>query len=273
MAHAFARDLRILAALLRGQGRAGSHAERLERFYAPQAEDYDRFRARLLQGRAELIEQLPLRDGDVFVELGGGTGQNLDFFGPRLARLGRIDVVDLCPSLLARVAQRATACPTVRAVEADATTYRPDGRVDCVYFSYALSMIPDWTAALDNAVAMLRPGGTLGIVDFFVSERLPTPGRVRHGMLTRRLWPRWFGHDGVRLDPQTPQRALTHPDLEVVRFVERRAAVPYVPALRVPYFIYVGVKTGGDTCSRPRYRCGTGAGQVNGARRALPTGR
>ena len=246
MAYALARDLRVLAALLRGPGRAGSHAERLERFYAPQAADYDRFRARLLQGRDELIAQLPLRDGDVFVELGGGTGQNLDFFGPRLSRLQRIDIVDLCPSLLARAAQRAAACPAVRPVEADATTYRPDVPVDCVYFSYALSMIPDWTAALDNAVAMLRPGGTLGIVDFFVSGPLQAPGRVRHGTLTRSLWPRWFRHDGVRLDPHTPQRALEHPDLDVVRFVERRAAVPYVPALRVPYFVYVGVKRDPD---------------------------
>ncbi len=49
----------------------------------------------------------------------------------------------------------------MRAVEADAATYRRDEPVDCVYFSYSLAMILDWRSAMDNALAMLRPGGIL----------------------------------------------------------------------------------------------------------------
>jgi hypothetical protein len=40
-----------------------------------------------------------------------------------------------------------------------------------VYFSYALTMIADWRRALDNALAMLAPGGTLGVVDFHLPDR------------------------------------------------------------------------------------------------------
>ena len=47
-----ARDTGVLWALLRGQPNAGSHAERLNGFYGPQAERYDHFRERLLHGEA-----------------------------------------------------------------------------------------------------------------------------------------------------------------------------------------------------------------------------
>jgi S-adenosylmethionine-diacylgycerolhomoserine-N-methlytransferase len=51
-------------------------------------------------------------------------------------------------------------------VEADATDYRAPWLADCVYFSYALTMIPDWVRALSNALSVLKPGGKLGIVGF-----------------------------------------------------------------------------------------------------------
>src|SRR6185437_10765676 len=75
-------DSRVLLQMLRGQSRVGSAAERLQAFYAPQASRYDDFRARLLHGRSELIDRLITPDDGVVVELGGGTGSNIDRFGP-----------------------------------------------------------------------------------------------------------------------------------------------------------------------------------------------
>jgi S-adenosylmethionine-diacylgycerolhomoserine-N-methlytransferase len=137
-------DARILFHLLRGQRRGGSHRERLQAFYGPQARGYDAFRERLLHGRRELLERLDPLPGSRVVELGGGTGRNLLFLGERLASLGRVELVDLCPALLAVARERTVSMPNVRVVEADAVTYRCNGSADCVYFSYALTMIPDW---------------------------------------------------------------------------------------------------------------------------------
>lgn len=231
-------DAQTLLHLLRGQPRAGSHAERLEAFYAPQARHYDTFREQLLHGRRELIALLAPPPGAHVVELGGGTGRNLLYFGDTLVRLGSVEIVDLCPALLGRARQRTEGLANVRIVEADAVTYRPARPVDCVYLSYALTMMPDWRGALDNALAMLKPGGTLGVVDFYVAPHRTAPGAARHGALTRLFWPRWFAHDGVRLDPDhlpTLRRLLPkHQSLE------RRAPVPYLPGLRVPYYVLVG---------------------------------
>ena len=227
---AIGADARILWHLLRGAGRGGSHAQRLERFYAPQARAYDRFRERMLHGRGELIARLPASVGDGVVELGAGTGRNLEFFGERLSALAWVELVDLCPPLLAVARERWAARRHVRLVEADAGDYRPSSPPDCVYFSYALTMIPDWRRAIDNAVAMLRPGGALGVVDFHLPDtRWPS-----------RLWRAWFGHDGVWLSAE--HLPYLRARLDPVACEERRGTLPYLAGLRVPYYLFVGRK-------------------------------
>jgi len=235
-----AADLRVLMALLRGIGGSGAHAQRLQRFYAPQASRYDDFRDRLLIGRRELVEMLPLAAGDVFVELGGGTGRNLDFLGSRIDLLAGVEVVDLCPALLSVARKRAAGRPNVRIVEADATTYRPAAAVDCVLYSYAITMIPDWKTAIDNAVSILRPGGVLAAVDFYISQARPQPGRVRHGTLARAFWPLWFRHDGVRLSSDHLPYLCSR--LRTLHLSEHFSAVPYLPLASVPYYLYLGLK-------------------------------
>jgi S-adenosylmethionine-diacylgycerolhomoserine-N-methlytransferase len=234
-----AADARVLWRLLRGQPRRGSHAERLAGFYAPQAERYDAFRSRLLHGRGELIDALEIPPGAAVVELGCGTGSNLEWLGaPRaggyggLGDLASLELVDLCPPLLALARQRARGLANVAVIEADATTWRPRQPVDRVILSYSLTMMPDWRAVLVNAWAMLAPGGRLGVVDF----HLPETGS-RFG---KRFWQNWFAHDGVHLSDQH-LRALRSLFVDpLVR--ERRAGVPYLPGLRAPYYLFVGVK-------------------------------
>lgn len=225
-------DVPTLWRVARGMPRGGSHAERLQAFYRPQASHYDAFRERLLHGRRALLDRLAPAAGARVVELGGGTGRNLEFFGDRLGTFARVEVVDLCPALLARARERWRSVPNVVPVEADARLWRPDAPVDVVYFSYALTMIPGWEAAIDNAVAMLKPGGRLGVVDF----TLPPDA----GPLARRFWRAWFGHDGVRLDERhLPALCLRLPRHEVQ---QGRGALPYLPGLRAPYYLFVGTR-------------------------------
>jgi S-adenosylmethionine-diacylgycerolhomoserine-N-methlytransferase len=229
---ALAADARVLLRMLRGMPAGADARSRLQAFYAPQAQSYDAFRERLLRGRAELIASLDLAPGARVVDLGAGTGRNLDHFGPRLAQLGRIDLVDLCPALLDQARLRAGALPNVGVIAADACTYRPEAPVDCVIFSYSLTMIPDWRRALANAVAMLGTGGVLAVVDFTV-----TPAQ---SALARRFWTLWFGHDGVRLD-RAHVEALRG-CLQNHRLSEQRAPVPYVPGVKVCYYQFVGTR-------------------------------
>jgi S-adenosylmethionine-diacylgycerolhomoserine-N-methlytransferase len=218
--------------MLRGMPAGADAQTRLQAFYAPQAQAYDAFRERLLRGRAELVAGLDLPPGAHVVELGAGTGRNLEYFGPGLAALGRVDLVDLCPALLEQARRRAAALPNVRVIAADACTYRPETPVDCVIFSYSLSMIPDWRRALANAVAMLATGGVLAVVDFTVAPA--------QSALARYFWTHWFRHDGVRLN-RAHVEAL-RACLPSHRLSEHRAPVPYLPGLRVCYYRFAGTR-------------------------------
>ena len=240
----WASDLRVLYHLALKPVRGADHTARLESFYAGQAATYDAFRARMLPGRAELsrlvVSHTP--DGGTWVDLGGGTGAALEPVSAELGRLGAVRVVDLSPSLLevarGRIAGRGW--KNVEAMRADAAGGDLAGlTADAVTFSYALTMIPDWFRALEQAWTMLRPGGVVGVVDFHVSRKHPAPGRVRHRWPTRTLWPIWFAADDVHLSPDhVPALAWR---FETLRLVEGRARLPYLP-FRAPYYLFLGRK-------------------------------
>jgi S-adenosylmethionine-diacylgycerolhomoserine-N-methlytransferase len=236
-------DLKTLYHLVAKPVRGDTHAARLENFYAGQAAGYDRFRQRLLQGRRELWASVPVPDDGIWVDLGGGTAANLELLGPEVRRLKTIYVVDLSPSLLAIAKQRIArnGWTNVELVEADATTFRlPEIAADVVTMSYALTMIPDWFAAVDNASSLLRRDGVFGVVDFYVSRKHSAAGMVRHGWLARSFWPIWFGGDNVFLSPDhLPYLCRRfHPMI----VAENTARIPYLPLVRVPYYVFVGKK-------------------------------
>ena len=232
-------DFVVLRQLVRGMPRDVGHAQQLQAFYGPQAAHYDEFRDRLLPGRKELIEKLPLPNGARVVELGGGTGRNLGFFGERIDSIASFDIVDLCPALLDVARSRTRDKSQIHVIEADASTYRPSAPADCVYFSYALTMIPNWQAALSNAWSMLKPGGILGVVDFCTPEHTASRSRMI-AALGRAFWTRWFAHDGVHLDAR--HHAMLRQLVPANELIEHRARVPYLPAVRVPYYLFVGRK-------------------------------
>src|SRR5437868_7372550 len=128
-------DLRILYHLALKPVRGKDHAARMESFYAGQAAGYDDFRKRLLKGRQELWNLVQPPDGGTWLDMGGGTGANLEFFlnpeprtpNPRLGGLEKIYVLDLSHSLLEIAKQRIAAAgwTNVETVEADATTFKP----------------------------------------------------------------------------------------------------------------------------------------------------
>lgn len=236
-------NLKLLYKMALAPIRGSSHAERLESFYRDQADDYDRSRAVLLHGRRELMELLPVPEAGVWAEMGGGTAENLVHLGERRGQLSKVYVVDLSPSLLdiARRRKHTLGWSNVELIQADATTFEPPvGPVDVVTFSYSLTMIPDWFAAVDHAWELLRPGGTIGVVDFHVSRMHPSLGRVRHRWTSRAFWPTWFARDNVFLSPDHIE--YLHHRFEAVHFSEEWIRIKHAPGVRIPFYRFVGSK-------------------------------
>jgi S-adenosylmethionine-diacylgycerolhomoserine-N-methlytransferase len=236
-------DLGIVYRMIFARTGGGGHGDRLEAFYRGQAAAYDDFRRRLLHGRREMMEALEIGDGARLVDMGGGTGSNFESLGERRRLCHSITLVDLSPSLL-KVADeriRKSGWDNVRAVLADATTYEPEGGpVDVVTFSYSLTMIPDWFEAVDHARAILKPGGLIGVADFYVSRKWPAPGSARHSRWCRFFWPLWFSWDNVFLSPD--HLPYLRSRFETVKVEERLGKMPYMLGIKAPHYVFVGRK-------------------------------
>jgi SAM-dependent methyltransferase len=231
-------DVRVLTQLIRGKRRSGDHAADLDAFYGPQADAYDRFRERLLPGRAEFMRALPLSAGARVIDFGAGTARHWLYEPERAAAFARVDLVDLCAPLLAIARTRLQDQPQFCAHHADATSWRASEPADGVIFSYSLSMMPDWYAVLENARTQVKPGGIIGVIDFYtLAARPPTP-LTPLSLWDRLFWPRWFRHDGVMLRPTVVPRLLELAQTRVL--TQGHAAVPYLPGLRVPWFMWIG---------------------------------
>ena len=229
-----ASDARVLWQLLRGHPQSGDHAADLAGFYGTQAEAYDSFRERLLPGRDQLFAHLAtlLPERARLVELGAGTGRNLAWLGDGVTGLAHVDLVDLCPPLLEQAHRRWQHQPQVQCHHADACRWQPHSPADAVVFAYSLTMIPDWQGALANALAMLKPGGYLAVVDFTLSPQ--------QSRLACAFWRRWFAHDGVHLN--AAHLASLQASLPTHWCYSERTRLPYLPGLRLPYYSFIGRK-------------------------------
>lgn len=154
-----------------------THAERMDRMYRYQRHIYDLTRKYYLFGRDGTIATLDVPKGGRLLEVGCGTGRNL-LLAHRLYPHADLYGLDISAEML--VSARANfrgqpRQPVLRVADATSFTAFEFGvsGFDRVMISYALSMIPDWRAALAQGAMALRPGGSLHVVDFGQQEQLP----------------------------------------------------------------------------------------------------
>ena len=158
-------------------GAGSSHADRMDRMYRTQRHIYDLTRKYYLFGRDRTIEQLNVPPGGSLLEVGCGTGRNM-LLAYRHFPSAKLYGLDISQEMLISARNNFRGLkqmPDFRV--ADATTFSPtdfgtDG-FDRVMVSYALSMIPDWTSAIDASLGAVAPGGELHVVDFGQQEGLP----------------------------------------------------------------------------------------------------
>jgi S-adenosylmethionine-diacylgycerolhomoserine-N-methlytransferase len=154
----------------------------MDAIYAWQRHIYDATRKFYLFGRDRLIQTLDVPDGGTVLEVGCGTGRNLIEVARRYptAQLFGFDIsAAMLATARANIA-RAGLSDRITLKQADATNFDAAalfGRAwfDRVFFSYTLSMIPDWKAAIVQGTN--ATGGSAHIVDFGQQEGWPRPFR------------------------------------------------------------------------------------------------
>ena len=152
---------------------ASGHDALMDRVYRHQRHIYDLTRKYYLIGRDRLIRELALEPGEALVEVGCGTGRNLLAIARRYpgARLFGLDASGEMLKTASRAVGQAGCSGRIHLVHGFAESLAPslferDNPFDRALFSYSLSMIPDWRAALGAAAAALSAGGSIHVVDF-----------------------------------------------------------------------------------------------------------
>ncbi|HEX4825458.1 MAG TPA: methyltransferase domain-containing protein [Candidatus Polarisedimenticolaceae bacterium] len=158
-------------------------SRRVERVYGVLARVYDDFFDWALgPGRRRAVACLGVAPGDRVLEVGVGTGLSLPLYPKGCEVVG----IDISEPMLDRARARLGGLDGVRMrllrMDARAIQFE-DGYFDKVVAPYVVSVVPDPAAVLAEMARICRPGGTIIVVNRFLSrwrlfaalDRLLTP--------------------------------------------------------------------------------------------------
>ncbi|MEM8627421.1 MAG: class I SAM-dependent methyltransferase [Pseudomonadota bacterium] len=156
------------------------HGSLMDTIYRRQRHIYDASRKYYLLGRDPMLAALDPPAGGSVLEVACGTARNL-IHTARLYPTTSCAGFDISREMLAtarETIERAGLSSRITVAEADATAFDPQalfGRpaFDRVFLSYCISMIPVWREALDEALRVTAPGGSVHVVDFGSAAGFP----------------------------------------------------------------------------------------------------
>ena len=151
-------------------------ADAAQTFYGRWAALYDavaRHTPGLGNVRDRTAAALDLDPGDTVVEMGCGTGANFPHVRRRIGPAGRLIGVDFTRPMLERARRdvRRNGWENVEVVRADASRFDLREPVDAVFATFVVGMLADPAAVVDRWLDMLKPGGTLVLMDARQSPR------------------------------------------------------------------------------------------------------
>jgi ubiquinone/menaquinone biosynthesis C-methylase UbiE len=117
--------------------------------------------------RRKSVEALALAPGGAVLELGCGSGRNLERIVAKVGPTGSVYGVDLSRGMLARAQSlvRRRGWTNVHLQLADAATYAPPQSIRAALFCFSYSTMRDRLAILARVWSLLEAGGRLVITD------------------------------------------------------------------------------------------------------------
>jgi phosphatidylethanolamine/phosphatidyl-N-methylethanolamine N-methyltransferase len=121
-------------------------------------------------GRSAALKHLSLRPHDRVLEVGIGTGLNLPLYPPSVQLTG----IDISQEMLDKAVERVQTLTmpnvTLKVMDATAMDFGDD-EFDKAVATYTISAVPDPVAVLQEIRRVVRPFGTIVILNHFRSER------------------------------------------------------------------------------------------------------
>ncbi len=156
---------------------------------------YDASRKYYLFGRDRLIKDISCKPGDVVIEVGCGTARNLIKLARRYpdSLFYGVDASDEMLKTAHASVHAAGLSDRIFLAQGYAQNFNPQrlfnitSNADKIFFSYSLSMIPQWQDSIRHAKSQLNNKGELWIADFADLKSLPR--FIRKGLL---VWLKLF---------------------------------------------------------------------------------
>jgi phosphatidylethanolamine/phosphatidyl-N-methylethanolamine N-methyltransferase len=121
-------------------------------------------------GRNAAIQHLGVKPNEMVLEVGIGTGLNLPLY-PASCRLTGIDLsADMLDKAVERAQKLAMPHAALKVMDATSMDFA-DNEFDKAVATYTISAVPDPVAVLREMRRVVKPGGTLVILNHFRSDR------------------------------------------------------------------------------------------------------
>lgn len=146
-------------------------SRRVERVYSVLAGVYDGFFDWALgPGRRRAVARLPIQPGDRVLEVGVGTGLSLPIY-PEDCHVTGIDISEaMLDRAVARLESLGRRDVSLRRMDARSLSF-PDASFDHVLAPYVISVVPEPEKVMAEIRRVVRPQGTVVIVNHFRSEK------------------------------------------------------------------------------------------------------
>ncbi len=169
--------------------------DRIAPLYDLAASPYNLIGGRRLAKRA--ITELRLKSGDTVVDLGTGTGWNLQRLAEAVGPTGTVIGVDISPGMLQQARQRANdhGIVNIELVEADVSDYQPPPDTNAIVSTFAIEMRPDYDAIVARLARQISDGGRI----------------VTTGLRNPDGWPEWLIRIGSAVNRRSGIRTMPCP--------------------------------------------------------------
>ena len=154
--------------------RAPMDTDAVRAAYKRQADTYDSWFGLISRhSRRAVVDAVNKAPGEQVLEVGVGTGLALPLYSPAK----RVTGIDLSSEMLLKARARAAALglrniEDLAEMDATATTF-PDGHFDVAVAMFVASVVPKPRALLAELKRIVKPGGTILLVNHFAQDRGP----------------------------------------------------------------------------------------------------